>query len=90
MKYISTDAERIRLFRERNAVVKQLQEGKAFQNVWNAIVLFEGYPFHTLDNMKFRYSVYDMEIVSDKSKQSITKSTINVTVYISDSYCLAR
>lgn len=79
-KEISTDAERIQLFRERNEAVRQLQNEMSLRNVWNAIVAFEGYPFFTVKKLKFRYTVRGMEIFIDRKEKSITKSTIEIAL----------
>lgn len=65
---LSTEAERIKLFRSRKAAVEELQKHlnlpDVSEHLWNCICLFENYPFQTSGRgkdhsgaTKFRYTV---------------------------------
>ena len=47
-KEVSLNAERIRVYRERKNCVDALQSDMSEENLWNAVVLFQGYRFLTL------------------------------------------
>lgn len=85
----STNAERARLYRQRSAIVKKLTEatGKASGNgiaasaeteeiLWQALNLFQGYPFHTAKGLQFRYTIRGSEMFVDRKDKSITRSSI--------------
>lgn len=63
---------------ERENILKKLHEDGAEETLWDAIVLFEGYPFHTVKNLEFQYTVSGGEIFIDRKQKSksITKSTV--------------
>lgn len=93
----STDAERTILYRKRQNMVQDFQ-GKLSQleltdcidcddnslsdDIWNLIIVFEGYPFKTYQGLQFRYHVKGNEIFVDRKEhsKSITKSSVDMAV----------
>lgn len=82
---LSVDAERIRLFRERQVAVKRLQENLELGNkeeigrqLWDTIKVFENYPFTTRRKLRFRYTVKGGELFVDRKEKSksITRSSV--------------
>ncbi len=82
---LSVDAERIRLYRVRQAAVKKLQETleqgdrKAVERqLWGTIMVFENYPFTTSRKLRFHYTVKGGELFVDRKEKSksITKSSV--------------
>ena len=67
-----------RLEAERADILKKLQENGSEETLWEAIVLFAGYPFRTFKNLEFQYTVSGGEIFIDRKQKSksITKSTV--------------
>lgn len=66
------------LERGRERIVRKLREDKTEDALWEAIVLFEGYPFRTVKDLEFKYTVSGGEIFIDRKQKSksITKSTV--------------
>ncbi|KAI4443330.1 hypothetical protein [Schaedlerella arabinosiphila] len=62
---ISQNAERMARYRERKAAVQSLRSiiedggttGEMEQNLWNCVVAFQQYPFHTSSGLTFSYSL---------------------------------
>ncbi len=82
---LSVDAERIRLYRVRQAAVKKLQETleqgdrkTVERQLWDTIVVFENYPFMTSRKLRFHYTVKGGELFVDRKEKSksITKSSV--------------
>lgn len=78
---ISTDAERIRVWRNRQAAVKKLTQDMSMENLWETLVLYAGYPFHTVKGLKFNYCVRGNEIFINRKEKSITKSSVDVAFH---------
>ncbi|MGN0383842.1 MAG: hypothetical protein ACI4DS_06200 [Eubacterium sp.] len=51
-------------------------------DIWNLIVVFEGYPFKTYQGLQFRYHVKGNEIFVDQKEhsKSIIKSSVDMAV----------
>jgi hypothetical protein len=73
-KEISTDAERIKLYRNRKASLEEMKNGKV--DLWTVIELFAGYPFTTTEGCKFSYSVRGNEMHVNREMLVITSVTI--------------
>lgn len=71
---ISTDAERVRLYRERKAAIKILST----ETLWECASLFAGFPFHTAKGLKFTYTVRGNEMFVDRKDKSITRATVEL------------
>lgn len=68
-------AERKRLQREREAAVGRIVD---FDSLWQAIILFEGYPFYTAKGLLFRYKVKSGELFVNRKEKSITESSVRI------------
>lgn len=76
-------AERIRKYRKRKEAACQLALAlnddsleQTSEILWNAIVLFEGYPFKTAKGLKFHYTVKGNEIFFSRKEKSVTKASV--------------
>lgn len=78
---ISTDAERIRVWRNRQVAVKKLTQDMTIESLWETLILFAGYPFHTVKGLKFNYCVRGNEIFINRKEKSITKSSVDVAFH---------
>lgn len=72
---ISTDAERIKLYRNRKACLEELKSGKV--DLWIVVELFAGYPFTTTGGCKFSYSVRGNWIHVDRETPVIARATVD-------------
>lgn len=68
-------AERKRLQRERESAIGRIID---FDSLWQAIILFEGYPFYTAKGLLFRYKVRGRELVVNRKEKSITESSVRI------------
>ncbi|MCD8088738.1 MAG: hypothetical protein LUE22_09220 [Oscillospiraceae bacterium] len=75
---VSVNADRAKRYRERKAACERLSTEPGGENLWSAIILFEGYPFYTAKNLKFRYEVRGGEMFVDRKEKSITKSSVEM------------
>ncbi len=52
--------------------------------LWDIIILFQGYNFHTVKNLKFSYTVNGGEIFVDRKEKSksITKSSVMMAFHV--------
>jgi hypothetical protein len=73
---LSTDAERVRLYRARQAAVLAL-DGSS-DALWEVVLLFAGFPFHTAKGLKFSYAVRGHELYVDRKEKSITRATVEL------------
>lgn len=86
MKELSTNAERTKLYRERKSILKKLQEtvktdSAAMEAVlWDALLLYQSYPFKTAKGLKFTYCIKGNEIFVDRKEKSITRATVNMAL----------
>ena len=83
---ISLNAERLRRYRERQEAVKRVGEcldkgaDELCDAVWDAIEVFEGYPFYTVKGLRYKYTIKGQEIFFDRKEKSITRATIDLAV----------
>lgn len=54
---LSLNAERLNVFRSRQKTVRALMTEKNEQSLWNAVVAFQKYPFHTTSGLPFAYTL---------------------------------
>lgn len=54
---LSLNAERCRAYRMRQEQVRLLQETPSEENLWQAIIVFQDYPFKTATGLPFRYKL---------------------------------
>ena len=73
---LSTDAERVKLYGARQAAIKAL-DGSS-DALWEAVLLFVGFPFHTAKGFKFSYAVRGNELFVNRKEKSITRATIEL------------
>ena len=64
--------------RERKKVIEELEAVPGTENLWNAIVAFQGYPFKTSKGLSFTYKVKGGEVFITKKEKSITKATVDI------------
>ena len=83
---LSLYAERCRLYRERKQAVEKLHccIGKSYEllenHLWETLKLFSGYSFTTVKGLRFHYTVNGNEILIDRKKKSITRSSVNIAL----------
>ncbi len=53
----SLNAERIKVFRDRQQVVTKLADDNSEDKLWDAVVVFQNYPFHTATGLPFVYEL---------------------------------
>lgn len=77
------DMERSR----RELAVQLLQENATEENLWNTVVEFQDYPFHTVTGLPFQYSIkvsaggsYTKELLINRRKNSKTLTWSSVRI----------
>lgn len=78
MKESSVGAEREKLYRDRKKACEKLKKEPTTENLWSAIVAFQGYPFKTSKGLSFTYKVKGGEMLVNRKEKSITKSTVGL------------
>ena len=66
---------------EQSIVIKRLQESSTEENLWQAIIAFQGYPFKTASGLPFQYQLkvgrdgnFNRELLIDRREHSKTLS----------------
>ena len=83
---LSLYAERCRLYRKRKQAVEKLHccMNKSLElletHLWETLKLFSGYSFMTVKGLRFSYMVNGNEILIDRKKKSITRSSVNIAL----------
>lgn len=86
MQELSTNAERTKLYRERKAILKKLQQSATVDTtametiLWDALLLYQSYPFKTAKGLKFTYCIKGNEMFVDRKEKSITRATVNIAL----------
>jgi len=101
MTDLSTNAERTKLYREREATLTRLQDMirnsgyigtmvpadvenrrmKELENIlWDTLLLYQGYPFRTVNGLKFTYFIQGNEMFVDRDKKFYTKAIIDMAL----------
>lgn len=84
LKELSLYAERCRLYRARKKAVEDLSKPQCNLSIedrlWEVIRIFAGYRFSTVKGLAFRYSVSGNEIIVDRKKKSIVRSSVNIAL----------
>ncbi len=82
-------AERVRKYRKRKEAVYQLatvlNDGNPEQMkeaLWNAMIIFEGYPFKTAKGLRYYYTVKGNEIFYTRKEKSVTKASVFMALEI--------
>lgn len=73
MKESSVSADREKLYRERKKACERLKKEPTTENLWRAIVAFQGYPFKTSKALSFTYKVKGGELFFTRKEKSITE-----------------
>lgn len=76
---LSLNAERISVFRNRQQAVRKFAVDMSEDNLWDAVVAFQKYPFHTVTGLPFVYELkkgrngeYNKELIVSRRKESKT------------------
>ena len=83
---LSLYAERCRLYRKRKQAIEKLHccIDKSFEllenHLWETLKLFSGYSFTTVKGLKFHYTVNGNEILIDRKKKAITRSSVDIAL----------
>lgn len=89
-KELSQNAERIKVFRNRQKAISDLNENICLDNLWNTIAAFQGYPFHTASGLPFVYELkkglgaeYNRELIvkQREGSDSIAWSSVKLVFY---------
>ena len=82
---LSVNAERCQVYRNRQEQVRKLKEHLSEDNLWQAIIAFQEYPFRTVTGLPFRYKIkigkdgeYNRELMIDRREKSKTLSWSSV------------
>ena len=54
---LSVNAERCQVYRNRQEQVRKVKEHPSEDNLWQAIIAFQEYPFRTATGLPFRYKI---------------------------------
>lgn len=57
MSEISQNAERVKTYKARKATVDTLMAAPTEEHLWDCIVAFQNYPFHTVSGLPFSYTM---------------------------------
>lgn len=76
---LSLNAERINVFRNRQQVVRELADDMSEDRLWDAVVAFQNYPFHTATGLPYVYELkkgrsgeYNKELIVSRRKERKT------------------
>lgn len=79
------DVEQMKLYEERERSVAILETEPTCEHLWEAIVIFAGYPFTTAKGLKFSYMVkrnrdgsIGNEIFFSRKEKGITRATVEL------------
>lgn len=77
MSEISQNAERVKIYKARKEAVDTLMAAATEDHLWDCIVVFQNYPFHTVSGLPFSYTLktgrngeYTKELFIDRRKGS--------------------
>ena len=77
MSEISQNAERVKAYKARKSAVDTLLEAPTDGHLWDCIVAFQNYPFHTVSGLPFSYTLkkgrngeYTKELFIDRRENS--------------------
>ena len=77
LQELSLNAERCRTYKNRQEQVRLLQEIPSEENLWQAVISFQDYPFKTATGLPFRYKLkvgkngeYNRELLIDRREKS--------------------
>jgi len=81
-KELSLNAERLRKYRARQEAVKIIQQlleetdSAIEDNVWDILKLFENYTLYTSSNHKYKYFIYNDELLVKRKEKGISRDTL--------------
>ena len=81
-KELSLNAERLKKFRVRQEAVNEIEQrisagaGDISDIVWDAMQLFQNYTFYTTSDQKFRYFIYNGELIVLRKETHISREDI--------------
>ena len=77
LQELSPDADRCRTYKIRQEKVRLLKEIPSEENLWQAVIAFQDYPFKTATGLPFRYKLkvgkngeYNRELLIDRREKS--------------------
>ena len=77
MSEISQNAERVKTYKARKSAVNTLMAAPTQGHLWDCIIAFQNYPFHTVSGLPFSYTLkkgrngeYTKELVIDRRENS--------------------
>lgn len=83
LKELSTNAERIKVFRERKRRCQEFYTGMPRMSLemqhaelWKLMILLQGCVFHTTKGLKFSYKIRGGEMFVNRKSKSITQATV--------------
>lgn len=92
---LSVNAERCRVYRNRQEQIRKLKEHPSEDNLWQAIIAFQEYLFRTATGLPFRYKIkigkdgeYNRELLIDRREKSKTLSWSSVKLAFDNSRLL--
>jgi hypothetical protein len=77
---LSSNAERLRIFRQRESSVEKLQNHMCEEVLWETLLLFQNYPFYTAKGLCFQYTIKGNELFFSRKAKSVTRSTVNMAM----------
>ena len=77
LQKLSPDVDRCRIYKIRQEQVRLLKEIPSEENLWQAVIAFQDYPFKTATGLPFRYKLkvgkngeYNRELLIDRREKS--------------------
>lgn len=94
---LSVNAERCRIYRNRQEQIRRLQEHPSEDNLWQAIIAFQEYPFKTATGLPFRYKLkvgkdgkYNRELLIDRREKSKSLAWSSVRLAFTNSRLISE
>lgn len=66
--------------RDKSDIVAWLKEDLTIDRLWEAMELYEDFPFYTMRNLEFTYIIKGNEMFVDRKEKSITKATAGIAL----------
>lgn len=87
MENMGTEEKKAEVLRTlKRLIQKEIEEGGVPQSaledaLWNAFLFLEGESFETAKHLKYSYSIKGYEIYVSRKDKSITRSTVNLSLW---------
>ncbi len=65
----------------RKKITDWLKKDPTIDRLWEAMELYEDFPFYTLKNLEFTYVIKGNEMFVSRKEKSITKATVGMALY---------